>query len=40
LDNARKMLECEAEHLARLRAPTTATGVRAAGGFYAAKHSD
>jgi 4-hydroxy-4-methyl-2-oxoglutarate aldolase len=31
------MLEGEAEHLARLRAATTAAEVRAAGGSYAAK---
>ncbi|HEY4041091.1 MAG TPA: hypothetical protein VGM32_04510 [Rhodopila sp.] len=37
LDNARKMLEGEAEHLARLRTATTAAEVRAAGGSYAAK---
>jgi regulator of RNase E activity RraA len=39
LDNARKMLEGEAEHLARLRAATTAAEVRAAGGSYAAKRA-
>ena len=37
LMNAQKMLEGEAEHLARLRAATTAAEVRAAGGSYAAK---
>ena len=37
LENARKMLEGEAEHLARLRAATNAEEVRAAGGAYAAK---
>jgi 4-hydroxy-4-methyl-2-oxoglutarate aldolase len=37
LENATKMLEGEAEHLARLRAATTAAEVRAAGGSYAAK---
>ena len=39
LDNARKMLEGEAEHLARLRTATTAAEVRAAGGSYAAKRA-
>ena len=37
LDNAKKMLAGEAEHLARLRAATNAAEVRAAGGSYAAK---
>ncbi len=37
LDNARKMLAAEAEHLARLRAAKTAAEVRAAGGNYAKK---
>jgi 4-hydroxy-4-methyl-2-oxoglutarate aldolase len=37
LDNARRMQEGEAQHLARLRAATTAAEVRAAGGSYAAK---
>jgi 4-hydroxy-4-methyl-2-oxoglutarate aldolase len=37
LENARAMLAGEAEHLARLRAATTAAEVRAAGGSYAAK---
>ena len=37
LENARKMLDGEAEHLARLRAATNADEVRAAGGSYAAK---
>ena len=40
LDNARKMLEGEAEHLARLRTATTAAEVRAAGGSYAAKRAE
>jgi regulator of RNase E activity RraA len=35
LENARKMLAGEAEHLARLRAAKTAAEVRAAGGAYA-----
>ena len=39
LDNARKMLAGEAEHLARLRVATTAGDVRAAGGAYAAKRA-
>ncbi len=39
LENAKKMLEGEAEHLARLRAATTAAEVRAAGGSYAAKRA-
>jgi 4-hydroxy-4-methyl-2-oxoglutarate aldolase len=39
LENARKMLEGEAEHLARLRAATNAAEVRAAGGAYAAKRA-
>ena len=37
LENARKMLEGEAEHLTRLRAAKTAAEVRAAGGSYAAR---
>jgi 4-hydroxy-4-methyl-2-oxoglutarate aldolase len=37
LANATKMLQGEAEHLARLRAAKTAAEVRAAGGSYAAK---
>jgi hypothetical protein len=37
LANAKAMLDKEAEHLARLRAATTAAEVRAAGGNYAAK---
>lgn len=37
LENARQMLDKEAEHLARLRTATTAAEVRAAGGSYAAK---
>jgi len=37
LENARAMLAGEADHLARLRAATTAAEVRAAGGSYAAK---
>jgi regulator of RNase E activity RraA len=37
LENATRMLAGEAEHLARLRAATTAAEVRAAGGSYAAK---
>jgi 4-hydroxy-4-methyl-2-oxoglutarate aldolase len=39
LDNAKNMLEGEAEHLARLRSATTAAEVRAAGGSYAAKRA-
>ena len=39
LENARKMLEGEAEHLERLRAAKTAAEVRAAGGSYAAKRA-
>lgn len=39
LENARKMLEGEAEHLARLRDAKTAAEVRAAGGSYAAKRA-
>ncbi len=39
LENATKMLQGEAEHLARLRAATTAAEVRAAGGSYAAKRA-
>ncbi len=39
LENARKMLDGEAEHLARLRAATNAQEVRAAGGAYAAKRA-
>ncbi len=39
LENARRMLEGEAEHLARLRAATTAAEVRAAGGSYAARRA-
>ncbi len=39
LENARAMLAGEAEHLARLRAATTAAEVRAAGGSYAAKRA-
>ena len=37
LENARRMLENEAEHLTRLRAARTAAEVRAAGGSYTAK---
>ncbi len=37
LENAKKMLEGEAAHLARLRNAKTAAEVRAAGGSYAAK---
>jgi 4-hydroxy-4-methyl-2-oxoglutarate aldolase len=37
LENAKKMLDAEAEHLARLRAAKTAAEVRAAGGSYTAK---
>ncbi len=37
LANAQAMLANEAEHLARLRAATTAAEVRAAGGSYSAK---
>jgi regulator of RNase E activity RraA len=37
LENARKMLDAEAEHLTRLRAAKTAAEVRAAGGSYTAK---
>lgn len=37
LENAKKMLDAEAEHLARLRAAKTAAEVRAAGGNYTAK---
>jgi regulator of RNase E activity RraA len=37
LENAKKMLEGEALHLARLRNAKTAAEVRAAGGSYAAK---
>jgi regulator of RNase E activity RraA len=37
LENARKLLDAEAEHLARLRAAKTAAEVRAAGGSYAAR---
>jgi len=37
LDNARKMLAGEAEHLARLRAAKTAAEVQATGGAYSAK---
>jgi 4-hydroxy-4-methyl-2-oxoglutarate aldolase len=39
LENATAMLAGEAEHLARLRAATTAAEVRAAGGAYAAKRA-
>jgi len=39
LENARKMLDGEAEHLARLRAATTAEEVRAAGGAYVNKRA-
>ncbi len=39
LENARKMLQGEAEHLSRLRAATNAAEVRAAGGAYAAKRA-
>jgi regulator of RNase E activity RraA len=39
LENAQKMLEGEAEHLARLRAAKTAAEVRAAGGAYAARNA-
>lgn len=37
LENARRMLDGEAEHLARLRTATNAAEVRAAGGAYGAK---
>jgi 4-hydroxy-4-methyl-2-oxoglutarate aldolase len=37
LANAKKMLDAEAEHLARLRAATNAAEVRAAGGNYVKK---
>ena len=37
LENAKKMLDGEALHLARLRSAKTAAEVRAAGGSYAAK---
>lgn len=37
LENARKMLQAESEHLERLRAAKTAAEVRAAGGAYTAK---
>ena len=37
LENAKKMLDAEAEHLTRLRAAKTAAEVRAAGGSYTAK---
>jgi regulator of RNase E activity RraA len=40
LDNARKMLEGEADHLARLRKATTAAEVRAAGGSYVNKRAE
>jgi len=40
LENARAMLAGEADHLARLRAATTAAEVRAAGGSYAAKRPE
>ncbi len=39
LENARKMLEGEAGHLARLRDAKSAAEVRAAGGAYAAKRA-
>ena len=39
LENATKMLQGEAAHLARLRAATTAAEVRSAGGSYAAKRA-
>jgi 4-hydroxy-4-methyl-2-oxoglutarate aldolase len=39
LENATKMLQGEADHLARLRAATTAAEVRSAGGSYAAKRA-
>lgn len=39
LDRATRMLEGEAEHLARLRAAKTAAEVRAAGGAYAARRA-
>jgi 4-hydroxy-4-methyl-2-oxoglutarate aldolase len=39
LENATKMLQGEAAHLARLRAATTAAEVRAAGGSYAARRA-
>ncbi|MBS0642262.1 MAG: RraA family protein, partial [Proteobacteria bacterium] len=39
LENARKMLDNEAEHLARLRQAKTAEEVRAAGGSYANKRA-
>lgn len=37
LENAKKLLQGEAEHLGRLRAAKTAAEVRAAGGSYVAK---
>lgn len=37
LENARRMLQAEAEHLERLRSAKTAAEVRAAGGAYTAK---
>jgi regulator of RNase E activity RraA len=37
VENAKKMLQAEAEHLERLRAAKTAAEVRAAGGAYTAK---
>ncbi len=39
LENAQKLLEGEAEHLARVRAATNAAEVRAAGGAYVAKRA-
>jgi regulator of RNase E activity RraA len=39
LENARKLLEGEAAHLARLREAKTAAEVRAAGGSYVAKRA-
>jgi 4-hydroxy-4-methyl-2-oxoglutarate aldolase len=39
LENAKRMLEGEAEHLVRLRSAKTAADVRAAGGAYAAKRA-
>jgi acyl-CoA reductase-like NAD-dependent aldehyde dehydrogenase len=39
LENARQLLEGEAEHLARLRAAKTAAEVRAAGGSYVARRA-
>lgn len=39
LENAKKLLQGEAEHLARLRAAKTAAEVRAAGGSYVARRA-